>query len=405
LHRDQGRRKTIKIKDLRAERSAWTAMLTTPIHPVRWSLVGLLSLATLGCASQAQFTTLRPARADVSAVRRVAVLKFTGPGDAGTIARGTIVSRLRENGYYDLADPEALPRCAPAPLYAADSQLDVSAALEAARRLGLDAILLGRVRYQRDNGHALGGVTIRVGDPTTAAEVEFEFLDVRTGRRLVKDAARRSYTGELTSDKTGSTSETKVLARLVRESAAEVAERIAPHQSAVEVPLAVAPFSRGATAILAGNKLAAQGDWAAAEERWRAALVANPDSDAARYNLGVAHEARQQFDRARELYAAAHQIKSHTLYERAIERVDRAAREQQLALAQIQRAGQGASFIANAEPPPARNPRAAPGIAEYHPGLRPLPPVVPEPQLPRGVESAAGVPYPATDARTPWPYR
>ena len=125
------------------------------------------------------------------------------------------------------------------------------------------------------------------------------------------------------------------------ESAEQVADRIAPHQTTVRAQLAVATFSRGATAILSGNRSAQQGDWTAAEQRWQAALEANPQSAAALYNLGLAHEARQDFAQAQELYAAAVQVTENPLYAAARQRVERAQREHQTALAQMQRLASG----------------------------------------------------------------
>jgi hypothetical protein len=63
------------------------------------------------------------------------------------------------------------------------------------------------------------------------------------------------------------------------------------------------------------------------------------------YNLGLAHEARQDFARAQELYVAAVQVAENPLYTAARQRVDRAQREHQTALAQMQRLASG-NFVA-----------------------------------------------------------
>jgi tetratricopeptide (TPR) repeat protein len=293
---------------------------------------------TSGCATTATITRLEPASADVSSLRRLAVLHCAGPEGSGPIAHNTIVSTLAENGYYSLIDPAELERFAPAPLYDAEGKANTMVAIEAARRMRLDAILIPRVRYRRAGG--LGGGTIQFGDPTVAALVNCELIDVRTGQILANDRTTAPYKGELTDDRTGPTSRKKVLARLMQKAAAEAAGKIAPHQTQRDVRLAGATFGKGAGAIRQGNELARQGDWAKAMEQWQSALAENPESDAAMYNLGVACEAVNDFERARRMYAAAAERSDNELYRKALARVERSGREYQVALMQINRAGQ-----------------------------------------------------------------
>ena len=55
------------------------------------------------------------------------------------------VTKLRENGYYELLDADQLQQFSPLPLYRPNGQVDPSVAVEAARRMQLDAILLGQI--------------------------------------------------------------------------------------------------------------------------------------------------------------------------------------------------------------------------------------------------------------------
>jgi tetratricopeptide (TPR) repeat protein len=293
--------------------------------------------ALSGCATTATITTLKPAAADVSDVRRLAVLYCAGPEDSGQIAHSAIVSKLTENGYYSLASPSELTRYAPAPLYNEAGQANMLVAIEAARRMQLDAILAARVKYRREGGIDVGGGTIQFGDPIVTATVDFELADVRTGRVLCRDRSTASYQGELTDDRTGPTSERKVLAKLAREAARKVVDQIAPHHASLDVQLAAPAFGRGAGEVRDGNKLARDGNWAGAIERWQQALDENPESDAAMFNLGLAYEALGSFERARQLYSAAINQADDQLYQEALERVERSSREHQLALAQLHR--------------------------------------------------------------------
>jgi len=286
-----------------------------------------------GCATTATITTLKPAAADVSNVRRLAVLYCAGPKDSGRIAHTTIVSKLVENGYYSLANPAELARLAPGPLYDEAGQPNMPVAIQAARHMRLDAILAARVRYRREGG----SVPIQFGEPTTTAGVDFELVDVRTGRVLCKDRITASYKGELTDDRTGPTSEQKVLAKLAREASGKVADKIAPHHASLDVQLATPALGQGAGEVRDGNKLARADNWAGAIECWQRALEENSESDEAMYNLGLAYEALGNFGRARQMYSAAVNQADDELYQEALKRVERSAREQQLALAQVHR--------------------------------------------------------------------
>ena len=293
-----------------------------------------------GCATTATMTKLQPASADVSSVRRLAVLYCTGPEDSGPLTHNTIVSTLAENGYYSLVDPAELERFSAAPLYDLDGKADTIVAIEAARQIRLDAILIPRIRYRREGGLDLGGSIVQIGDPTVTAAVDYQLIDVRTGRTLAKDRTTASYKGELTEDRTGPTSRQKVLARLMQEAAAKAAHKITPHQTQLDVYLAGATFGKGSGALRQGNKLALQGDWPRAMEHWQSALVENPDNDAALYNLGVACEAMNDFDGANRMYAAAAERSDNEMYREALARVERSGREYQVALTQIHRADQ-----------------------------------------------------------------
>jgi tetratricopeptide (TPR) repeat protein len=314
-------------------------MNTTQAARAGCLLTAIAVTTTWGCATTAELPLWRPAEANVVSVRQLAVFPFGGPDNVGPAAREACLTRLSEHGYYQLVDFDEVQRLWPAPLVAADGRVDRVAAVEAARRRQLDAIVLGQVRYERDKGHSLGSTELVLGNPTVRADVAYELIDVRTGETLAAGEAGSQYTGDLTNDRNTPTSKSTVRERLARQSGAQVGDRITPHAATIHVPLADAGTSRGAWAVRRGNKLAAEGRWSEAEQEWQAALAANPQCHAAIYNLGVAHESRQEYQQARTRYAAAHELAAETLYENGQQRVDRAHREQPLVLAQLQRVG------------------------------------------------------------------
>ncbi len=306
-------------------RSIWTAA---------WCLLAL----QFGCATTATLTTTRPAELDVRGVSRIAVLDFTGPSDFALLARTTVIAQLQASRLYWIVDAAELQRAAPGPLYDAQGRVNAPVALQAASRMQLDAVLLGRISRRRDGVYDLGTATVQIGDPKVSVISEFELLDVRTGQVLAQGQTEATYQGELEPDRSSANSEQKVLRSLVASSAAKVVAKISPHQVPVDVELATASFGPGAGSILAGNKFARAGQWADAKQQWQAAVNENAASDAALYNLGLAHEATGDLPRARQMFEAAARIADKDRYQQAIARVEAAEREHQILLAQAHRA-------------------------------------------------------------------
>lgn len=303
-----------------------------------WPAACCLLALQFGCAATATLSTIKPAELDVRGVSRMAVLDFTGPSDFALIARTTVISQLQASRLYWIVDAAELQSAASGPLYDAQGRVNAPVALEAASRMQLDAVLLGRISRRRDGVYDLGATTLQIGDPKVSVVSEFELLDVRTGQMLVQGQTEASYQGEFSQDRSSAHSEQKILRDLVAASAAKVVAKIAPHQVSLDVELATATFGPGAGAILAGNKFARAGQWAEAKQQWQLAVNENADSDAALYNLGLAHEATGDLPRARQMFEAAAQIEDKDRYRQAITRVEATEREHQVLVAQANRA-------------------------------------------------------------------
>lgn len=347
------------------------------------SVASGLVVAFLGCAAPptVQLASWHPAQADVGTVRRLCVLPFVGPKGSGELAFDTVVNTLRETGYYELADANALQQFVVAPLYRDDGLVNTPVAIDAAERMRLDAILVGRVRYQQES------TSIQIGVPTIRAVVQYELIDVRSRRVLAQGDAAETFTGELSDGKTDPSSEQRVFARLARSSAEEVARRIAPHRQAIEAELAAITFGAGADLLRAGNELAEQGDWEHAVVQWRMALAEDPECHEAMYNIGLASEARGDFAAAEHQYAAAARIENRVEYRTSLNRVAEAAPRQQVALAQWHRVG----LPVAGQAPPGDRPASMP-VAQPAGWMPPREPSAPPTQDPRYIPGAGSGP-------------
>lgn len=223
----------------------------------------LLAVAALsGCAPTARLQVFRPAVHDLAGVERIAILDGNPAlADAGQV-RQAVAESFAENRSYTLVEPAVLETVHP--IRSPDGRTDRQAALDAARQVGVDALLACEFLP--------GGA------------VQAELLD---------------------------TDSAAVLAASRAPSAQELVSKLAPHYEPVEITLARQWWGEGKVAVAAGNALARQGDWQAAAEKWEDARKANPGNHAALHNLALAAEGRRDYrtafqllDRALDQYPA-----------------------------------------------------------------------------------------------------
>jgi hypothetical protein len=268
-------------------------------------------------------------------MRSLAVLDVRATLDLGEFASESLSSCLQQTAHYELARESLLQEYSEIPLRRQDGSPDTKAALTAARRMGVDGLLVASLRIKEANGKDYGTVVFRLGDPEILAVAKYELYDVRSGSLVDRNQINSDpYQGELRKTGKGVDSEARVLQHLVREAAEKLSHELAPHESPIEVRLASAMWGAAATEIREGAKKARQGDWSAAATHWNNALREDPENAAALYNLGVAHEALHDFARSMQHYQAALEKSDEPLYRDALERVRQSADHFQLAQAQ-----------------------------------------------------------------------
>jgi hypothetical protein len=335
-------------------------------------VAALITASQVGCATTATMTAMKPAEVPLGQVRSVAVLPFSGPQDVAEAARQAVATRLGEDNFCTIVAPQEFENFAAAPLRMGNGPVDNQVAIETARRMNLDAIVVGRLARRRHSRFGSSS-TVLIGDPVVSVAVEFQMIDVRSGRVLASNRVENSHTGELSTEPDSPESEPQVLQRLSVASAREAVAKLIPHETTVRVSLADQKFGKGLFAVRAGNKLAKAGDWRMAATKWREALSASPENSAAMYNLGVAYEAARDFDEAARMYTAAAALDESDRCQQALQRVERHRDDYQLAMAQFRRPSPSETVhaLANGPSEPPMADGVAPLVSPYTPPPRP----------------------------------
>jgi len=386
----------------------------------RSHVLGLLRILTVlvvvsGCAPKARLMVWRPAELDIAGLERLTVLDFEGEHQSGKIARSALQAQLFENKYYHLIDQAELARVRP--VTTPDGVPDVTAAMEAARTIGVDAILCGQVvsynvldDLQTDHHIELGGgasKNTKTGDSGSSVgfgldstqtltreasvSVAVKLIDVRTGEIRAARQFAHTFHGKRVNGQGELPTREAILTKLLNECSHDIEKLIAPHYLPQEVTLARQFYGKGLKNLREGNKLAARGNWKDAENLWQTAAKENPQSHAADFNLALAAEARQDYPAAMKHVDAALKQYASSDYQAAKKRLIVSQQKFQQAFAQAQsRPTAQAALIARNQPPPMQQPAAPYPPQQFVPPQQP----VAQQSLPNGPPNMASYPQP-----------
>lgn len=316
-------------------------------------------LLSAGCAPRAQLMVWHPAELNIDGLERLAIVDFEGEQQSGKIARAALQSQLFDNKYYQLIDQAELARVKP--VLRPDGSPDMTAALEACRVMGVDALLCGQVvsynvldDLQTDHRIELGGSSTKtksgaesngVGfglDSTqtltreASVSVAVKLIDVRSGELRAARQFAHTFNGKRVNGQGDLPGRDTIRTKLLNECSQDVVRMIAPHYRPQEVVLARTYYGKGLKNIRDGNKLATRGNWQEAEQAYQAAVRENPQSHVAHYNLALAAEARQDYPAARQHLDTAIKHYAASDYQTYKSNLERDHQKFQAALAQSQ---------------------------------------------------------------------
>lgn len=328
-------------------------MLALPPLRLWFCVVTLAVTVASGCAQTARLQVWQPAEFDVVGIHRLAVLDFRGPDKASQQARSELVARLWDSGFFTLADPTELNAVVQTSATRIDD--DLGAAIEAGRRLNVDAILVGEVmRYRADDDRQAARSVRPPQRPSGRSEppaggglhdsnllqrevsvaLSLQLIDVRTGQIRAQRQASYRADGEIHAGQGYIPSKTAATRELLQKWAREMTGLLTPHLVSYEVELASPRLGPAAVEIRHGNNEALEGNWAKAAVFWKTALTLEPKSHVAMYNLALAHAAQFDYPLAVQLLEEATQLHPKTMYSETLSRFQRHEQAYLMATAQ-----------------------------------------------------------------------
>lgn len=376
-----------------------------------------VALAAAGCAPRTKLSIWRPASVDVAGIERLTILDFDGEKESGRIARAALQSAFWENKHYTLVEPAELARYKP--IHLPDGRTDVAAAIDAGRLAGVNALLHGQVvSYSVDddlqtNHHievfgasssnaksgangSSGGVGLDSTQTLTreaSVSLALKLIDVRSGEIRVAKQFAHTFHGQRVNGSGELPGRERILTELLHHCSSDAVTLLAPHYEPLEVKLAKQYWGKGLSKVSQGNKLAQNGDWAAAEAAWTAAARENPTNHAARFNVALAALARQDYAKARKYSDEAIKVYAAKEYQQFRKELEGHEKGYQAALAQAN-ARRNHTLIANLPPPPGIVAQVA--LAPPPSPPQPQPPPAPQPWAPPQAAPLVYGPPPST---------
>lgn len=339
--------------------------LPLAIRFARWVPVCVWTVLLMqGCAITAPATAWRPAEIDVSGMQRLSVLQFSGEG--GRAVSAALTNCLWENEFYALVDSTDLIPIRVASASGAAGGVQPADYLDSARGHDVDGLIVGDIIEYRCDDQVLNSTDVHVGSShgenkrrgvehsgvdvdvsrnqtiqrEATVSVAFRLVEVETGNVRASRKTTHHYQAQSTPSGQPLPTRGEVLDELTQQCIDQFIAMLAPHEVTLRLPLARASlFQRGQALVSKGNDFARRRRWEEATAAWQQALDINPTNDAARYNLAVAHAARQEYTQAEEQAIQAMNLKHRDLYADGLEQIRNLAADYERTMSQRKNVG------------------------------------------------------------------
>jgi tetratricopeptide (TPR) repeat protein len=327
---------------------------------------GILLLAGLlisACTKSAMIEITKPAEYNVSDLKRLAVVNFTGPGNAGDIIADKFTNQLWATNYFSVLERKELQRILEEHALQMSGVVNDSTIVEFGKILGVDALVVGSVTaYQAEDKKGREKVKEKVWKGEYEKDEKGNFIYEKNA--FGKKEKKKKYREELVDKEfvnreaavgisfrlvsvqtaeiraSGSQTESfsqkyypqsdKIPAReaLLSDLSDQVIKKFIPTISPYKVTVS-RKFEKGNEAVNAGIGMAQNNLWDKATFVWEKEIEKDPRNSAAFYNLGIAYEVSGDLDRAEQAFDSALKIKSKDMYMKALAQIRQRKIEQE----------------------------------------------------------------------------
>ena len=326
------------------------------------SLLFILGLFIFGCSKTAWIEVTKPAEYNVSDLKRLAVVDFTGPGSSGEIAAGKFTNQLWSTNYFSLLERKELQKVLEEHALQMSGVINDSTIVEFGKILGVDGLIVGSVTaYKAEDRKGKEKVKEQVwtGEyekdkkgnyiyekTAFGKEKKKKYKEVLVDKEFINREATVSLSFRLVSIQTAeiraSGSKTESYSRkfypqsdnipapeaILSDLTDRVIQKFIPTISPYKVRVSKT-FEKGNDEVNTGIELAQNNLWDKARTIWEKEVQKDNRNAPAFYNLGIAYEVSGDLVRAEQAYESALQIKARDLYMKALAQVRQRKEEQE----------------------------------------------------------------------------
>jgi tetratricopeptide (TPR) repeat protein len=277
-------------------------------------IVMLLVLVVTGCATRKAFVSItRPAEINLKGIKRIAVDKING--NIGQRLADLITVALFKSDHFEVVDRENTDKIIKEYQLNIGGVIDENTAVQMGKVLGVSALICGNssMDYKHSTWtkkeHDYEGYAYTVYYLKQIAKIDtvFRIVDLTTGKILVarmvtkeatnSDFSRNGWPQGMNKDILIKTALDKTVNSFMR--------IIAPYSYRIEIEFARSKSSEGKSGI----NFAKAGLWKDAIKQFESATKRTPNDSRAWYNLGLAYEYNNIFDKAIEAFKKSNELR------------------------------------------------------------------------------------------------
>jgi tetratricopeptide (TPR) repeat protein len=320
------------------------------------------SLLAAGCTKSTWIEITRPAEYNVSDLKRLAVVDFSGPGNSGEMAAAKFTNELWSTNYFSLLERKELQKILEEHALQMSGVVNDSTIVEFGKILGVDGLIVGSVttyqvedkrgkekvkeqvwtgQYEKDkNGNyvyehtPIGKQKKKIYkeelvdkefiNRQASVGLSFRLVSVETAEIRASGSQTESFSQKYYPGQGNIPAREAVLNDLTDRVIKKFIPTISPYKIRVS-----RTFEKGNDEVNNGIDLARNNLWDKAAEIWENETRRDSRNDAAFYNLGIAYEVGGDLDRAEQAYETALKIKSKDLYMKALSQIRQRKLEQE----------------------------------------------------------------------------